>query len=228
MNNDARREHYYHLIFQTKEEETSARIHDQWIKSHFPQARMQSLTSYPVKVNCARATAILNPLSGHVADNAKEVVSNSNNGLKVSRVGWLSCLGTGKLYGSMVVCLAEKKYADLLISQSLIKIGGETAYTEVFHEQNPDKKRCFNCQQYGHRALECNRIPVCGNCSFLGHFHRNCQEPQVCCSNCSRNHPANSFCCPANPSTRYSTPFPTQDKITHLHNAPPLPNSNEY
>ncbi|MCJ1348861.1 hypothetical protein MMC31_007094 [Peltigera leucophlebia] len=53
MNKDARREHYYHLIFQTKEEETSARIHDQWIKSHFSQARMQSHTSYPVKVNRA-------------------------------------------------------------------------------------------------------------------------------------------------------------------------------
>lgn len=87
MNKDARREHYYHLVFQTKEEETSARVHDRWIKSHFPQARMQSPTSYPVKVIRARATAILDLLSGRVADNAKEIVSDSNNGLKVSRVG---------------------------------------------------------------------------------------------------------------------------------------------
>lgn len=97
--------------------------------------------SYPVKVNRARATAILDPLSGRVADNAKEVVSNNNNGLMVTRVGWLSRVGTGKLYRSMVLCLAGKKEADLLISKCLIEIGGETAYTKAFQEQNPDNSR---------------------------------------------------------------------------------------
>lgn len=129
---------------------------------------------------------------------------------------------------SMVVCLAEKKNADLLIFQGFIEIGGETAYTKAFQEQSPDKRRYFNCQQYGHRASEYNRIPVCGNCSFPGHSHRNCQEPQVRYSNCDGNHLANSLRCLANPSTRYSTPFPIQDNVTYLHNAPPLPDSNEY
>ena len=48
---------------------------------------MQLPTSYPIKVNQAKATAILDPLSGQVADNAKEIVSNSNNGVKVMRIG---------------------------------------------------------------------------------------------------------------------------------------------
>lgn len=38
MNKDACREHHYHIIFQNKKEETLARIHDQWLKLHFPQA----------------------------------------------------------------------------------------------------------------------------------------------------------------------------------------------
>ena len=53
MNKDARREHHYYVIFQTKEEETLARVHDQWVRLHFPQARMQLPTSYPIKVNRA-------------------------------------------------------------------------------------------------------------------------------------------------------------------------------
>lgn len=36
----------------------------------------------------------------------------------------------------MVVCFAKKKNANLLISQDLIKIGRETAYTKAFQEQN--------------------------------------------------------------------------------------------
>ena len=90
MNKDARRDHHYHVIFQTKEEETLARVHDQWIKLHFPQVRMQLPISYPVKVNRARATAFLDPISGREVGNVKEIVSNCNNGLKITRVGWLT------------------------------------------------------------------------------------------------------------------------------------------
>ena len=58
---------------------------------------MQLPTSHPIKVNWAKATAILDPLSSQVADNTKEIVSDSNNGVKVTRIGWLSCVGTRKL-----------------------------------------------------------------------------------------------------------------------------------
>ena len=73
---------------------------------------MQLPTNYLIKVNQAKTTAILDFLSGQVADNAKEIVSDSNNGIKL-RIGWLSCVGTGKLYRSIVVCLAEKKDTEL-------------------------------------------------------------------------------------------------------------------
>lgn len=169
---------------------------------------MQSSTSYPVKVNCARATIILDPLSDHVAGNTKKVVSNSNNGLKVSQVGWFCCLGTEKLYEFMVVYFAETKDTDLLISRDFIKISRETAYTKTFQDQNPDKKRCFNYQQYGYRVSKCNKIPVCGNCFFPSYSHRNSQEPQVHYSNSGGNHLVNSFQCLANPSIRYFTSFP--------------------
>lgn len=82
MNKDARRNHHYHVIFKTKEEETLARVYNQWIKLHFPQVRIQLPTNYPVKVNRAHATAILDRASGRVIENTKEIVSDSNNGLK--------------------------------------------------------------------------------------------------------------------------------------------------
>lgn len=227
MNKDARRDPHSHVIFQTKEEETLARVHNQWIKLHFSQVQMQLPTSYPVKVNWAWATAILDPESGRVVENAKEIVSDSNNGLKITSIGWLSRLGTGKLYGSMVVCLAGKKDADLLISRGLIEIGGETAYMEVFQQQSQGKKRCFNCQQYGYKASECNNTPVCGNCSSLGHSHLNCREPQVRCSNFGGSHPASSSRCPSNPSTRYLLLFPRADNATREYNASSQTNSND-
>lgn len=71
-------------------------------------------------------------LSGQIVDNVKEVVRNSNNGLKITCVRWLGWLGTSKLYGSMVVYFIGKKNKKLLISKGLIEIEGETIYTETF------------------------------------------------------------------------------------------------
>lgn len=120
----------------------------------------------------------------------------------------------------MVVCLADKKQADAFLEKGVIEMGGETAYTEPWQETSSEEKRCFNCQQYGHKAAVCVRIPVCGNCAAPGHSHRNCINSEVGCPNCGGNHPANSYRCSSNPSTRFSAPvkpFPnaTQDDIPH-------------
>lgn len=48
-NKDARWEHHDHIMFQNKEEETLARIYDQWIKLHFSEGR--SLAHNPEKYN---------------------------------------------------------------------------------------------------------------------------------------------------------------------------------
>lgn len=179
MNKDAKKEHCYFVFFHTSEDEIKARVHSKWITSHFPQAKVQSPISFPIKVNRARANAVLDANTGRVADNAKDSVSNSNGGLKITWIGWLSKLGTGKLYRSMVVCLADKMQADAFLEKGVTEVGGETAYTEPWQEISSEEKRCFNCQQYGHEAAVCVRIPVCGNCAARGHSHRNCTNLKV-------------------------------------------------
>ncbi len=195
MNKDARKEHRYFVFFNTLEDETKARVHNKWVSTHFPKARMQPPISFPVKGNRARATAILDAATGKVAVNAKDVISDSNGGLKITRIGWLSKVGTGKLYGSLVIYLANKDEAETLLEKGVVEIGGETAYAETWQEVGPEEKRCFNCQEYGHKAGVCVKILVCGNCSMPGHSHRQCMNTQVNCPNCGGNHPANSHRC---------------------------------
>lgn len=64
MNKDAKREHRYFVFFNTPEDEAKAQVHNKWVSAHFPQARMQSPISFPVKVNRARANAILDVNTG--------------------------------------------------------------------------------------------------------------------------------------------------------------------
>lgn len=84
MNKDAKREHRYFVFFHTPEDEAKARIHNKWITSYFLQAKIQSPISFPIKVNRARANAVLDVNTGRVADYAKDSVSNSNGGPKIT------------------------------------------------------------------------------------------------------------------------------------------------
>ncbi|CAI6356991.1 unnamed protein product [Macrosiphum euphorbiae] len=57
--------------------------------------------------------------------------------------------------------------------------------------------QCFNCQQYGHTAIRCERkTPVCRNCAGA-HDSRNCKEDGVRCVNCKGPHKASSAACKA-------------------------------
>ena len=119
MNKDAKREHRYFVFFNTPKDETKARVHNKWVSTYFPEAKIQSPISFPIKVNCAWATAILDANTGKVAFNAKNNISDSNGGLKITRMWWLSKLGTGKLYGSLVIYLADKDQAEPFLEKVL-------------------------------------------------------------------------------------------------------------
>ena len=93
---------------------------------------MQLLINYLIKVNWAKATAILDLLFGQVAGNAKKIVSNNKNKIKATCIRQLSCIRIRKLYRSIVVYLAKKKDVNLFIAKSLIEIGNKMAYTKKF------------------------------------------------------------------------------------------------
>ncbi len=50
----------------------------------------------------------------------------------------------------MVIYLANKSQADRFLEKELFEVGGESAYTDIWKEQNPGDRRCFNCQRFGH------------------------------------------------------------------------------
>lgn len=122
MNKDAKREHRYFVFSNTLEDETKARVHNKWVSTHFPKARMQPPISFPVKVHHTQAIAILDAATGKVATNAKDIISDSNGGLKITRIGWLSKIGTGKLYGSLVIHLANKDDAETFLEKGVVEI----------------------------------------------------------------------------------------------------------
>lgn len=54
----------------------------------------------------------------------------------------------------MVICLKEKNDADGLLTDRVMDIGGEAAYTNVF-EHRPRPRRCIRCQSYDHQQFRC-------------------------------------------------------------------------
>jgi hypothetical protein len=61
--------------------------------------------------------------------------------------------------------------------------------------------RCFNCQQFGHRSIQCkeerkNRPNRCYRCAQEGHIARDCKAEEPSCYVCNAPHPANSMACP--------------------------------
>ncbi len=80
---------------------------------------MQFTVSFLVKVNRTQANTILDASTGQVADNAKDIVSESNNALKITQIRWLSKIETRKLHGSILICLEDKNQLKLFLKKVL-------------------------------------------------------------------------------------------------------------
>lgn len=65
-----------------------------------------------------------------IAINTKDIISDSNGGLKITSIGWFNKIGTGKLYESLVIYLANKNNAKAFLKKGVVEIGGEMAYTK--------------------------------------------------------------------------------------------------
>lgn len=104
--------------------------------------KAESMTSHLVSLHSSnRQTAPeTNPSIAPISSVPKSVASGLQIALDLSQCEReLSKLGIGKLYGSMVVCLADKKQADAFLEKGVIEVGGETAYTELWQETSSKK-----------------------------------------------------------------------------------------
>ena len=65
-------------------------------------------------------------------------------------------------------------------------------------------KRCYKCQRYGHRSIECrDTIDTCAHCAVKGHKSESCpsKDKPAICANCTRhknpnNHSVRNELCP--------------------------------
>lgn len=183
------------MFFHSGVDESKARIHkEQWLKIQYSLARIQLAAMYPIKVNGAKACTVVDRITGRILDLARQSIGEEN-GCVIAKLGWLSKRDSGKLYGSMFVYLASKSQVDKFLEKGLFEIGGESVYTDIWREQSPENRPCFNCQRFGHREKECTRVKVCGNCAATGHSHDECDNPIISCANCHGKHRAHDKRC---------------------------------
>lgn len=88
---------------------------------------------------------------------------------------------------------------------------GQTHLCEVFDVRSLD--RCGYCQEYGHHADICTRIPRCGNCAGR-HSTKACRSSFIKCASCAEPHRARSADYQGKKARRVdklNARFPTED-----------------
>lgn len=148
---------------------------------------------YPVKVDNANSTAILNQ-NGTVREGAAEIFGKENE-VQIAKIAWLSNKNAAKAYGSMVVYVTKSSDATRLLHGRYFNVEGESAFTRIFeHRSGP--VQCYNCQEIGHKAFSCKKAQRCAKCSKDGHRHSDCIETIPKCVPCGGPHESFSRNCP--------------------------------
>ena len=148
---------------------------------------------YPVKLNNARADAVLTGPNGTIRTDLIPALEDVN-GTQIAKVSWLSCRNAGKAYGSMVVFFTKGSEAERFLREQFMLVGGESACVRVF-EPSSALPRCYKCQEFGHKAFNCKKAQRCGNYAQTGHDFSNCHAVPKCAS-CSGPHTVTSRQCP--------------------------------
>ena len=157
-----------------------------------PNARVLRDQLYPVKVDNANRTAILDQ-EGNILPGAAEVLGKENE-VNIAKIAWLSRKDQGKAYGSMVVYVTKGSEAARLLREQYFHVAGESAYTRVY-EHRAGPTQCYNCQEVGHKAYACTKTQVCAKCAKEGHIHKECSQTIAKCALCKGPHESFSKNC---------------------------------
>ncbi|KAI2864382.1 hypothetical protein CBS147323_9143 [Aspergillus niger] len=147
---------------------------------------------YPIKVDSVRKTAVLDE-NNEVRVGAAAAFSEENEAT-VAKIAWLSRKESAKAYGSMVVYLTKGTNARRLLAEGFFHAVGESGVTSAF-EHRPRPTQCYNCQEIGHKAFQCNNAQKCAKCAKEGHRHSICKETVLKCVPCGGPHESYSRNC---------------------------------
>lgn len=147
---------------------------------------------YPIKVDSVKKAAVLDE-NDEIRVGAAAAFSEENE-TTVAKIAWLSRKANAKAYGSMVVYLTRGTDARRLLAEGFFHAGGESGVTSAF-EHRPRPTQCYNCQEIGHKAFQCNNTQKCAKCAKEGHRHSICNETVLKCVPCGGPHESFSRNC---------------------------------
>ena len=107
---------------------------------------------YPVKINNARADAILMP-DGSLKPNVASEIAEEN-GTELAKVAWLSVKNNGRAYGSLVAYFTKGSESTRFLQEGYIYVGKELVVIKPFIP-NEGPPRCYNCQGLSYKAFNC-------------------------------------------------------------------------
>lgn len=116
-----------------RDEEEMQLVKDVAEKTVVKGARVPRDQLYPVKVDGANRTAVLDS-SGNVLPGAEEALGRENE-VMIAKMHWLSDKENGKTYGSMVIYVTKAGDARRLLEERYFHLAGESANTNVFERR---------------------------------------------------------------------------------------------
>jgi hypothetical protein len=175
-----------------RDESELARVKEAVEKTKVAGSRVLRDQWYPVKVDNACRTAVLDE-QGELRTGAVEMLEKENE-VSIAKISWLSRKDLPKAYGSMVVYVTKRADAARLLEGQYFIVDGESAFTRVF-EPRRGPMQCFRCLNLGHKAFSCTKEQICSRCAQPGHRHNDCQAEQPKCAVCEGPHESSSRHC---------------------------------
>lgn len=175
-----------------RNETEMARVKEVAQKSVVAGARVLRDQLYPVKVDNANRTAVLEE-NGELRPGVIEMLEKENE-VKIATLAWLSKKDMAKAYDSMVVYVTKGSDAVRSLQDLYVHVAEESAYTPVF-EARRGPVQCYRCQEVGHKAYSCTKPQRCARCAQEGHRYSECSAEIPKCVPCGGLHESFSRHC---------------------------------
>lgn len=184
------------ICMHTKEEAETARIHNEWLGSHFQGARLLGDRWHPIKIDRVNKGGICDDTNMRLNSDACAKIGEEN-GTTVKRIRFLGQPNPDKTYCSIIAHLSTKEEVERMLEQQYMEVDGEMAYPKMF-QHIPIPTRCYKCHKFAnHVARRCPVTePPCGRCAETGHAEVDCSAASPKCVNCEGPHHASDRGCP--------------------------------